>query len=143
MAFTYISLNIPVYVGIGLRVTANVRTLKSQVNVSGLGAIGAGADSSQLNGNLIIQTLGVNGNAISGALPIQSELNRTTVGNAMVAVGSIKALLYDDKTVVSPRIVGMYLPLPGNEALVNAIISLLSQEDSVEWFKPCRSITST
>lgn len=134
----FTEINIPVYVGIGLRVTANVKVNDSKVNLSGLGAIGADAEVNKLNGNLIIQTLGVNGSAIASALPIQSELNRTTVGNAMVAVGAIKALLYDQKTIISPRIVGIYLPFPGDEALVNSIISLIATNNSVQWVMPCK-----
>ena len=128
--------HIPVYVGIGLRVTANIEVLGGKVNISGLGAIGAEAEAENLKGSLVVQTLGVNGESIAAALPIQSELNRTTAQNAIVAVGAIKALLYQRGTVVSPRVVGLYLPFPGGKPLVNAIISELSQK-RVVWFRPC------
>ena len=94
------------------------------------------AEANNLRGSLTVQTLGVNGQAISAALPIQSELNRTTAQNAIVAVGSIKALLYENGTVVNPRVVGMYLPFPGGKPLVNAIISELSKK-RVVWYRPC------
>lgn len=129
--------NIPIYVGIGLRVTANVDVTGANANISGLGVIGAEAEANTLKGSLIVQTLGINGKSISAALPIQSELNRTTAQNAIVAVGSIKALLYDDKTATAPRIVGMYLPFPGGKALVNAIISELSSSESISMTRKC------
>lgn len=132
----YVEYNIPVYVGIGLRVTANVDVIGAKANISGLGIIGAEAEANALKGALIVQTLGINGKSIAAALPIQSELNRTTVQNAVVSVGAIKALLYDDKTVVSPRVVGIYLPFPGGKPLVNAIISEISKQN-VEWRRPC------
>lgn len=132
----YAEYNIPVYVGIGLRVTANVDIVKGNANISGLGAIGAESEAERLKGSLVVQTLGVNGKSIAAALPIQSELNRTTAQNAIVAVGSIKALLYEKDTVVSPRVVGIYLPFPGGKSLVNAIISELSKE-RIEWKRPC------
>lgn len=132
----YAEYNIPVYVGIGLRVTANVDVVGSNANISGLGAIGAESEAERLKGSLVVQTLGVNGKSIAAALPIQSELNRTTAQNAIVAVGSIKALLYEDDTVVSPRVVGIYLPFPSGKSLVNAIISELSKERIV-WKRPC------
>jgi hypothetical protein len=132
----YSEYNIPVYVGIGLRVTANIDVLSTSANISGLGAIGAEAESNHLKGSLTVQTLGVNGQAIAAALPIQSELNRTTAQNAIVAVGSIKALLYEKNTVVVPRVVGIYLPFPGGKALVNAIISEISKK-RVVWNRPC------
>lgn len=128
--------NIPVYVGVGLRVSANVYVIGANANISGIGVIGAEAEADRLRGSLIVQTLGVNGKSVAAALPIQSELNRTTAQNAIVAVGSIKALLYSDETVKSPRVVGLYLPFPGGKPLVNALISELSKK-RVPWTRPC------
>jgi hypothetical protein len=132
--YQYFSL--PVYVGIGLRATADIHDVKSGANISGLGAIGLSVESSDLKGSLTIQTLGVNGQAIAAALPIQSELNRTTAQNAITSVASIKALLYEDGTIVKPRVVGIYLPFPGGKALVNSIVSELSS-GGVIWHRPC------
>jgi hypothetical protein len=130
--------NIPVYVGVGLRVSANVHVVGATANISGIGVIGAEAEADRLRGSLIVQTLGVNGKSVASALPIQNELNRTTAQNAIVSVGSIKALLYADETIKSPRVVGLYLPFPGGKPLVNALISELSKE-RVTWYKPCPS----
>jgi len=124
--------NVPIYIGIGLRVNANITSIKGGVNIAGLGAIGAAAGSTNLSGTLVVQTLGVNGKSISAALPIQSQLNQTTAENALVAVGAIKALLYESETVITPRVVGMYLPFSGGKPLVNAIISQISQ-GGVTW----------
>ncbi len=124
--------NIPVYIGIGLRLTAQVNTLKSGINISGFGAIGAAAAVDELNGSLVVQTLGVNGKSVSAALPIQSELNQTTIQNAIASVGSIKSLLYEPDTTVVPRVVGLYLPFQGDKPLVNAIISALASKP-IEW----------
>lgn len=128
--------NIPIYVGIGLRATADITTLNSSANVSGIGVIGAEAEANNLKGSLIVQTLGVNGKAVTAALPIQSELNRTTAQNAIVAVASIKTLLHAAETETAPRVVGMYLPFPGGKPLVNAIISELSIAPPI-WQRPC------
>jgi hypothetical protein len=128
--------NIPVYVGVGLRVSSFVFVTGASANISGIGIIGAEAEAEKLKGSLVVQTLGVNGKSVAAALPIQSELNRTTAQNAIVAVGSIKALLYADETVKSPRVVGLYLPFPGGKPLVNALISELSKQ-AVEWPAPC------
>jgi len=130
--------NIPIYVGIGLRATADIVTLNTKANVTGLGVIGAEAESANLKGSLIVQTLGVNGKAVTAALPIQSELNRTTAQNAIVAVASIKTLLHADETDIAPRVVGLYLPFAGGKPLVNAIISELSTTPP-EWERPCDS----
>lgn len=113
----------------------------ANANISGIGVIGAEAEADRLKGSLVVQTLGVNGKSVAAALPIQSELNRTTAQNAIVAVGSIKALLYSPETITSPRVVGLYLPFPGGKALVNALISELSKE-RVEWYRACTASTN-
>jgi hypothetical protein len=128
--------NLPIYIGVGLRVTANVEAIGSKANISGVGVIGAEAEANRLRGSLIVQTLGVNGKSITSALPIQSELNRTTAQSAIVAVGSIKALLHADETDTSPRVVGIYLPFAGSKALVNNIISEISREP-IQWQRQC------
>jgi len=128
--------NIPIYVGVGLRISSNVFVTGATANISGIGVIGAEAEAQNIKGSLVVQTLGVNGKSVAAALPIQSELNRTTAQNAIVAVGSIKALLYADETVKAPRVVGMYLPFPGGKPLINALISELSKQP-VEWQAPC------
>lgn len=132
----YEQFSLPIYIGVGLRVTANVKNLSGNANISGLGVIGAEAEAKKLQGTLVVQTLGINGKSIASALPIQSELNQTTVQNSIVAIGSIKALLYDNETVKSPRVVGLYLPFRGDMALINAIISELSKSPII-WNKPC------
>lgn len=128
--------NLPVYVGVGLRVVASINSSTGDATITGLGSLAAQAEAMSLNGFLVTQTLGINGQGIAGALPIQSELNPTTAQNAIVAVGSIKALLYEEGTIVVPRVVGLYLPFPGGEPLVNAILSELSKEQVV-WNRPC------
>jgi len=130
-------MNLPVYVGIGLRVSATVDIIGASANISGIGIIGAEAEANRLKGTLVVQTLGVNGKSVAAALPINSELNRTTAQSAIVAVGAIKALLYaKGDTVVAPRVVGLYLPINGGKPLVNAIISELSSS-KLEWRRPC------
>ncbi|MES2247056.1 MAG: hypothetical protein V4645_07235 [Pseudomonadota bacterium] len=133
---TWQEFNIPVYIGVGLRVSANIYITGTNVSISGIGAIGAEADAQRLKGSLVVQTLGINGKLVAAALPIQSELNRTTAENAIVSVSSIKTMLYSDETIKSPRVVGIYLPFPGGKPLVNRIISELSKTRP-GWPRPC------
>lgn len=132
----YTVYNIPLYVGIGIRITSNVEVIGGSANISGIGVIGAEAQANKLQGSLVVQTLGVNGKAVSSALPMQSELNATTAQNALIATASIKTLLYADDTEVAPRIVGLYYPFPSSRPLVNALISAISSSE-VKWLRPC------
>jgi len=129
---------IPVYVGVGLRLTANLQVLKGKLNLSSLGSIAAGVESGQASGSLVVQTLGVTGKQVSTSLPLPSELNQTTVQNAILSLGSIKAVMFDEaNTKTTPRVLGIYLPLKdGNEDLVNAIVSELAKAP-IPWQRAC------
>jgi len=118
--------NIPIYVGVGLRVTADVVSFKAGVNV-GLTALTANADAESLQGTLTVQTLGVNGPEISGSLPQDEELNRTTVRGALTSIATIRAKLYQPNTILQPRVLGMYLPFPADQQLINQIVSAISK----------------
>lgn len=128
----YQEFSVPVYVGIGLRIVAEGRSLSDDATISGIGIVGAEAEAKRLVGSLTVQTLGVNGQAVASALPVQSELSRTTAENAFVAIGSIKSMLHQPDTIKLPRVVGLYLPFAGGKPLVNALISDLSR-NPVPW----------
>ncbi len=135
----YKKYNIPIYVGVGLRVISQIKTLEGEVNISGLGAISAEAEANHLAGSLVVQTLGINGKSVSAAIPIHSELNRTTVQASIVAISTIKTQLYSPDAHVQPRVVGMYLPLPADQKLINAVISALNDGsgESITFNRPC------
>jgi hypothetical protein len=133
----YSKINIPVYVGLGLRLKASITTTEADVNLSGLPAIAAQAQAGKIRGSLVVQTLGVSGKNISTALPLPSELNETTLINSILAMGAIKAMIHDDDTYRTARVIGFYNPFGGGEAFVNALISALS-ESRHSWFQPCK-----
>lgn len=127
---------IPVYVGIGLRLTANVAVTKGSTNLSSLGALSAAAEAGNVSGSLVVQTLGITGKSISTTLPLPSEINPTTIQNAILSLGSIKAVLYDRETQIAPRVVGIYNPIGGGPEFVNDIVSRLARDPAV-WPRPC------
>ncbi|WP_299837569.1 hypothetical protein [uncultured Tenacibaculum sp.] len=140
---------VPVYIGVGLRVVARVTVLEANVNLSGLGVIGSEAKAGRLKGSLSVQTLGITGRSVSSALPLPSEINETTIQNAILSIGTIKAQLYtnteadenDQKNngiVISPRVVGIYKPFKGGAEVINPIISELAREP-VRWHRPCKN----
>lgn len=138
--------SIPIYVGVGLRLSADIRALKGNLNLSGLGAIGAEAEASALTGTLTVQTLGVNGKTIAVALPLPNKLDQTTIEAAILAIGSSRAMLYtsttdklgNDPVVATPRVVGLYSPIGADPTLVNGIYSELARVRPA-WPRPCRA----
>lgn len=133
----YSVINVPIYVGLGLRLKASITTLEANVNLSGLPAIAAQAEAGSLRGSLVVQTLGVSGKNIATALPLPSELNPTTLTNSILSMGAIKAMIHDDATNKKARIVGFYNPFGGGEAFVNALIDALS-ESRHNWYRACK-----
>lgn len=143
---------VPVYIGVGLRVVARVTTLKGDVNLSGLGVIASEAKAGKLKGSLSVQTLGITGKSVSSALPLPSEINETTIQNAILAIGTIKAQLYANSVssgegnetankdiVITPRVVGIYKSFKGGPEVINPIISELARKP-ILWYRPCNKI---
>ncbi len=135
------TVKIPVYIGVGLRVVADIVTVKAGAKLGGLPGIAAAADAGIVNGSLVVQTLGINGEPVTSALPLQSELSASSVQSALIAIGSIKTNMYDDDVELRPRIVGFYNAIGASEEQVIAIAAELSaNRANIEWHAPCRKI---
>ena len=128
-------ITLPVYVGVGLRATADIQSTNGKLEATGLGAIGIEAEAGKVSGTLVLQSIGVNSEKIAAQIPIQSELNRTTTQNAIVAIAAIKPLIADEESTVTPRVLGMYVPMPADLKLINAIVSVLATRPII-WSPP-------
>lgn len=121
--------SIPIYVGVGLRLTADIEVYEGTVDLTSLHGIATSVEAGQATGSLVVQTLGITGKQVSNGLIFSSDLNDTTVQNAVLALGKIKSILYSDDAVVRPRVTGLYLPIAdGSDQLVNLIVSELARE---------------
>ncbi|WP_052483784.1 hypothetical protein [Flavobacterium sp. MEB061] len=111
-------IKIPVYVGVGLRIQANITVLKDSVgiNLGSLYNLGVAASQNKINGTLIIQTLGISGKQISSAIPIPDKINESTIQNAIISLATIKSKLYDNDTRIKAHVVGFGLPFNMNSA---------------------------
>ena len=129
---------VPVYVGVGLRLTATVSVIEGSVNLSSLGALAAEAQAGRVSGSLVVQTLGISGEQVAASLPLPSALDSTTVQNAIMALGSIKAIMYKDGAQITPRVIGLYNPIGiGGQALINALISEIAGLP-IQWIRSCK-----
>lgn len=122
---------VPVYIGVGLRLTASITVNKGSVNLGNLFSIGVEASAEKISGSLVVQTLGISGESISASIPFPSELNSNTIQNAILALGAIKAKIYDDNTTITPRVVGVYNSLGGGPETINAFITSLFNNEQV------------
>ena len=57
-----------------------------------------------------------------------SEINASTIQNAIMALGAIKAKIYDTGTRINPRVVGVYNNLGGGQETINGFISSLLEQ---------------
>ena len=141
----YESITVPIYIGVGLRLSADIRAAKGNINLSGLGVIGAQAEAKSLSGTLTVQTLGVNGSSLAMALPLPNKLDQTTIEAGILAIGSSRAMLYTagvsgtatERIIATPRVVGLYSPIGSDPALINALYSELSRVRP-QWARPCQ-----
>lgn len=119
---------VPTYLGVGLRLTANVTVNEGEVDLGNLFALGVAAQAKKISGTLVVQTLGISGESVSTMIPMPSELNASTIQNAIMSLGAIKAKIYETDTNIIPRVVGVYNNLGGGEETINGFISSMLQE---------------
>jgi hypothetical protein len=127
---------IPVFVGVGLRLTAAITHRSGKLNVSSLPALTAGVEARRVTGTLTMQSLGVFSQQITSLMQIPTELNAASVQQALVALGAARAVIYDADTGTRPRIVGFANPFRTNDPqLIQMIRSELARRP-VGW-TPC------
>lgn len=118
-------------VGIGLRVRAQVYVKKGNVNLSGLGALGAAASRQAIQRSLSVDVIGIDSKDVTIALPIPSQLSEESITSAIQAMATIKAKIYDPPsggagqggTVITPQIIAKSVLIAGvqqGRALVGA-----------------------
>lgn len=127
---------VPVYVGVGLRLTANVTVNEGSVDLGNLFALGVAAQAKKISGTMVVQTMGISGPSISAIVPMPSEINATTIQASLVALGAIKAKIYDQGTEINPRVVGVYNTLGGGQETINGFISSLLEKPQVLALQP-------
>jgi len=117
---------IPVYVGVGIRMTAHISVIKGSLTVGSISAIGAAAQAGQVTGDLSFQLLGISGPEIEAAYSsIPSDINTTAIQDALVAMGTIKSKIYDTNTEIMPEIVGVENLFGVDQATLNQYVSEL------------------
>lgn len=132
---------IPVYIGVGLRLSADVTALESGIPLVSLSAIGFEAQSNSLTGTLTVQAIGLPGETVASSLPLPSKLDQTTIENGVLAIGANRLNIYrykDNDMGAIPRVVGLYSPIGTEPALINAIYSELSKKRP-KWSRPCKA----
>jgi hypothetical protein len=131
---------VPVYLGIGLRLTATVTVFSGKIDLGNLIAIGAAVQHNQASGTMVVQTMGINGASVSEVLPMPSDINTSTVQSLLQTLGEIKSKVFDDSTT-KPfiQVLGFYNPLGGGQTTTNRIISAALLHPPTFYLVPCHT----
>ena len=106
--------------GVGIRLVADFRSLKSDVRIADFSGLGAAARNEEISGTLRFETLGISGPEISSLIPLPSVISVESIQSAMQASAAIKAKLYDDGVHLWPQIVAvkdLFEKMPNNEVV--------------------------
>jgi hypothetical protein len=106
--------NVNYRVGIAIRVTAEVKVLKGDVNLGGLFNLGLAAHLNQVTGSLKVGVLGISGSSITNAIPATAQLTPESIQGAIEAIANIKSRIYDSEqtpasTTAPVKIVPQYI----------------------------------
>lgn len=120
--------NIPVYVGIGVRLKADIDVLKGNVDLTGLSALSAAVKAEQIRGAISIQSLGISGKNVYTNLTFPTKLDETTIQNAIQTLSTIKASIDSSDIVLTPRVLGFQNTIGADENMISRIYSELVKD---------------
>ena len=94
-------------VGVGLRLISLITTKEAGINIGDLSSIGLAAKAGKLTGTLMIEVVGIKSKDVTTLLPLPSEINQSTIQNAMQALATIKSKIYDKDTKLYPQVMAI------------------------------------
>jgi len=135
---------VPIYVGFGARLTADVRILDASADISSLPALAFSASAHRIVGSIAVQIMGMNTASTGLAVPLSNTIDQGSIQNAMLALGNTRSEFYhladpSSKAYPSIRIVGLDSPVGTDPRLINAIYAQLPLM-RLPWRRPCIEI---
>jgi hypothetical protein len=94
-------------IGIGLRITAVIVTNKADLNLGSLFVIGLEAKNGSLKGGISVDVVGIDSSDVTNLIPLTSEIDQTSIQNALQALASIKAKIFDNNTKLTPHLIAV------------------------------------
>jgi hypothetical protein len=101
-----------VRVGVGARIIARVTTKKVNLDLGSIFAIGLAFKAGSIEGQVEVLKIGIDSEKVSALMPPPSDLSDTALQNAMQAAATIRAMLYDPNTKLTPFIIAVGKPKP-------------------------------
>ena len=120
-------------IGVGLRLVAHIKAHKSNINFGDLFSLGLAAESNHISGTLSIEVIGIKSKEITSSIPLPSEINRTSIQQAMQALSTIKSRIYDSNTSIHPQVIAIKSCKQDNTELEELVASLSQTKRAVNW----------
>lgn len=94
-------------VGVGVRVTANIRTKKSGLNLSGLLPIAVNLSRQYVSGDLEVRAIGIVTPEIAKIITTPTSLTEESISKAMEAFGAFRVVIDQKDTVTVPHLMAV------------------------------------
>lgn len=94
-------------VGVGLRLISLITAFEAGINIGDLSSIGIAAKTGKASGTLMVEVIGIKSKDVTTLIPLPSEINQTTIQNAMQALATIKSKIYDLETKLYPQVMAI------------------------------------
>jgi hypothetical protein len=94
-------------IGVGLRITAELNTLASDIDLGGLLPIGLAAQDKKVTGHIDFLVYGMSNDKVSIAAPTQSILDVSSIQKAFEAAAAVRILFGLEDTKLEPYLIGV------------------------------------
>lgn len=91
-------------IGVGMRMTADIHTVKDGIDLSSIFALGVAASLNKLSGTLSVQILGIGTEDVDSLTVTNAKIDETSIQKTLEGMAAIKAKIADDKTKLTPQI---------------------------------------
>ena len=94
-------------VGVGMRLTAEIITTKTNVDLNSLLALGVAAKQGNVTGSITVDIIGIDPREISSIFSGSSTIDETSIQKSLEALAVIRSRLSDVNTRLTPQIVSI------------------------------------
>ena len=112
-------------IGVAVRMIANVKTKKRSVNLTDLFKLGIDVQNDNIEGTLAVRSVGISSQKVNQAIPTPTDLSSTSISTALQSVATIKTLIYDSETKITPYLIGIGIPAKSTKEEVENQLSSL------------------
>jgi hypothetical protein len=91
-------------IGVGLRMTAQVHTLKANIDLGSIFALGVAAATNKLTGSLAVHIIGITTTDVDNLTVTNAKIDETSIQKTLEGMAAIKAKIADSTTTLTPQI---------------------------------------